>query len=42
MAVFPDQVYAPLAVHVGDSLVLSWVNQHNVVVMPACAPAPHL
>ena len=35
LPVFPDQVYAPLTAHVGDSLVLSWVNEHNVVVMPA-------
>ena len=40
--VFPDQVYAPLTAHVGDSLALSWVNEHNVVVMPARAPATHL
>lgn len=42
LPVFPDQVYAPLTAHVGDSLVLSWVNEHNVVVMPARAPAPLL
>lgn len=40
--VFPDQVYAPLTARVGDSLVLSWVNEHNVVVIPARAPAPQL
>ncbi|KAK9825688.1 hypothetical protein WJX81_004287 [Elliptochloris bilobata] len=40
LAVFPDQAYAPLAAVVGDSLVLSWVNTHDVVVMPAPFSAP--
>ena len=32
-----DYVYAPLTVHVGDDLVLFWywLQDHNVVVMPA-------
>lgn len=38
LAMFPDQVYQPMTVKVGDSLLLTWVNTHNVVVLPARAP----
>jgi len=35
IAVFPDQAYQPLSV--GDALNLTWINTHDVVVLPARA-----
>jgi hypothetical protein len=37
IAVFPDQAYKPLTVAVGDALNLTWINTHDVVVLPARA-----